>query len=54
MSSRDIPYYKDFLSDSYLEYLLKQSTPVSGVDCLLEVGKGSGLETKKSLKPKAG
>jgi malate synthase len=49
MSSRDIPYYKDFLSDSYLEYLLKQSTPVSGVDCLLEVGKGSGLETKKSL-----
>ena len=48
-SQRDIPSYKDFISDPLLEYLLEKVTPVPGVAGLKELGMCSGLENSKSL-----
>lgn len=46
---RDIPYYNDYVTPAFLNYLLKSGRPVTGVPHLLEVGTGGGLETAESL-----
>lgn len=48
-NKRDIPYYRDFISDSLLESLQKTAEPVPNVSGLCQVGKGGGLETDQSL-----
>jgi malate synthase len=48
-SACDIPYYRDYISESFLTYLLKQARPVDGVPDLVEVGEHTGLETTHSL-----
>jgi len=45
----EIPYYQDYLSDDFQEYLMKEATPVKGVNDLLEVGTGGGLENTDSF-----
>ncbi len=45
----DIPYYKDYVSDSILSYLMKEANPVLGVPDLMEVGSHQGLETPEAL-----
>jgi malate synthase len=49
LKKSEIPYYDDFLSSSLKDHLLKESTPVHGVNDLVQVGTGGGLETKESL-----
>ena len=49
MKTFSIPYYHDYISPSLAAELLKQSTKVTGVEGLLEVGTGGGLETTESL-----
>lgn len=46
---KDIPYYKDYISPTFLSHLLKEGRQVAGVPHLIEVGTGGGLETKESL-----
>lgn len=46
----EIPYYQDYLSSDFQNYLLKNATAVKGVDHLLEIGTGGGLENIDSLK----
>lgn len=45
----DIPYYNDYVSPSFLSYLLATGRPVVGVPQLMEVGAGGGLESQESL-----
>ncbi len=45
----DIRYYHDFISPALATHLLEEATPVSGVEGLVEVGQGGGLESKASL-----
>ncbi len=47
---RTIPYYSDYISDSFLAYLLKEARPYDGVQNLVQVGETGGLENKDSLK----
>ena len=47
---RSIPYYTDYLSDSFHAALLKEARPVIGVQDLLQVGESGGLENQASLK----
>ncbi|MCP4911717.1 MAG: serine hydrolase [Oligoflexia bacterium] len=49
MKKLDIPYYQDYISDSLREQLLKEAKPYSGVEGLVEVGNGGGLEDADSL-----
>jgi allantoicase/malate synthase/CubicO group peptidase (beta-lactamase class C family) len=49
MTKRTIPYYRDFLSDSILEHLLKEAKSVSGIEGLKQVGSNGGLENKESF-----
>ncbi len=49
MTKRTIPYYRDFLSDSTLEHLLKEAKSVSGIEELKQVGSSGGLENKESF-----
>lgn len=49
MKKLDIPYYQDYISDALREELLKESRPYAGVDGLVEVGNGGGLEDSDSL-----
>src|SRR3989338_5087683 len=44
-----IPYYHDYISPALAAHLLAEARPVTGVDGLIEVGKGGGLETRESL-----
>ena len=46
---RDIPYYNDYISSSFLEHLLQKATAVTGVSELVQVGESFGLETKSHL-----
>ena len=46
---RSIPYYSDFISDAFLEHLLKQALPVDGVQHLSSIGASGGLETNDSF-----
>ena len=50
MKTIDIPYYQDYLSHSLCEHLLRESTPVDGVQGLRQVGPSGGLETPESLR----
>jgi len=45
----DIPYYDDYVSLRFRDYLEAQSRAVDGVPGLTEVGVGGGLESKESL-----
>ncbi|MBA2403225.1 MAG: serine hydrolase [Bdellovibrionales bacterium] len=47
---RSIPYYNDYLSEDFLNYLQKEATPVPGVNGLIQVGESGGLENPESLK----
>jgi malate synthase len=47
---RSIPYYRDYISDSLHLHLLKEASPVEGVEHLMQIGATGGLENKKSLK----
>lgn len=49
MKPSDIPYYDDYLSPELREHVLKESTPVAGVEHLRQLGPGGGLESKDSL-----
>ncbi|MEQ1877435.1 MAG: hypothetical protein ABL958_12385, partial [Bdellovibrionia bacterium] len=49
MSGREIPYYRDYISDALLERLLKEARPVAGVPGLTEVGTGGGLENQHAF-----
>jgi allantoicase/malate synthase len=46
---RSIPYYRDYISDAYLEHLLKLATSVPGVENLVQIGATGGLENAQSL-----
>lgn len=48
--NREIPYYRDFVSDELLAYLQQEARAVKGVSDLVEVGHGGGLETSESLR----
>lgn len=50
MSKREIPYYEDYLSDRLLKKLKSDGRTVEGVEGLVEVGAGGGLESTQSLK----
>jgi malate synthase len=50
LKKSEIPYYDDFISPSIKDHLIKESTPVEGVEGLTQVGLGGGLENKESLK----
>jgi hypothetical protein len=50
MTTFDIPYYHDYISPALAAHLLRQATPVKGIDGLVEVGLGGGLETTSSLR----
>ncbi len=57
MRVRDIPYYKDYVSDALLEILLSKSDPIDGVAHLRELtdtnqptSQNQGLETPESLR----
>jgi malate synthase len=47
---RSIPYYSDYISDSFLAHLLQQARPFDGVENLMQVGESGGLENKQSMK----
>ena len=49
MIKRSIPYYRDFISDSLLEHLLKEANPVFGNNELLSIGATGGLESKEAF-----
>ena len=38
MTTFDIPYYHDYISPALAAHLLRQATPVKGIDGLVEVG----------------
>lgn len=44
-----IPYYEDYVSPSFKDYLLKEARPVAGVDHLMQIGASGGLENKASF-----
>ncbi len=44
-----IPYYHDYISPRLARNLLDQAAPVKGVEGLVEVGRGGGLESPESL-----
>lgn len=46
---RHIPYYNDYISESFFNYLMTKAKPVDGVADLYQVGALSGLETRDSL-----
>src|SRR5689334_13251991 len=46
----EIGYYHDYISPGLADELLRQARPVRGVDGLVEVGTGGGLETAEALK----
>mgnify|MGYP003665646277 CR=1 FL=1 len=50
MKQVDIPYYEDYISPSLRAELLSKANTYSGVEGLVEVGTGGGLEDKESLK----
>jgi len=50
MSSFEIKYYHDYISPELFQSLIKQSKPYRGIDGLVEVGNGGGLENKESLR----
>ena len=50
MLKRDIPYYKDFISDAFLSALLKDAVSINEIPGLEHVGEMGGLETTDSLK----
>jgi allantoicase/malate synthase/CubicO group peptidase (beta-lactamase class C family)/2-oxo-4-hydroxy-4-carboxy--5-ureidoimidazoline (OHCU) decarboxylase len=45
----EIPYYGDYISPAFLEYLISKAKPVFNIPDLLEVGSGGGLESKEAL-----
>ena len=47
--SFEIPYYHDYISPSLAQKLLSEAEPVNGVNGLVQVGQGGGLEDKDSL-----
>lgn len=50
--NREIPYYADYISDALLEYLLRQASPVPGLEKeeVCQVGACTGLENPESLR----
>ncbi len=46
----EIDYYHDYLSPELTDHLLKAANPIKGVEGMVEVGTGGGLETAESLK----
>ena len=50
MIKRDIPYYKDFISDAFLSALLKGGSSIKDIPDLVHVGEMGGLESIDSLK----
>lgn len=46
---KDIPYYSDFVSPAFFEFLKAEGRPVQGIPHLMEVGTGGGLESVESL-----
>lgn len=50
MKPLEIPYYQDYLSPSLLQHLEGSMRAVPGVDGLMEVGTGGGLETPEALR----
>jgi malate synthase len=49
MLKRDIPYYRDYISDSLLAHLLHESVAYVGVKGLAHIGDSGGLETRESM-----
>lgn len=49
MKTFSIPYYHDYISPSLAAELLKQARSVRGVEGLVEIGDGGGLETTEAL-----
>lgn len=47
--AREIPYYKDYVSENFQAYLAKESNDYPDVDGLTHVGETGGLEDKDSL-----
>jgi malate synthase len=47
---RSIPYYSDYISDSFHSYLLNEARPYEGVENLTHIGETGGLENTQSLK----
>lgn len=45
----EIPYYHDYVSPDLARHLLAKAQTVAGIDGLVEVGHGGGLETKPAL-----
>ena len=50
MNKREIPYYEDYVSAEFQNYLKAEGLPFEGVPGLMQIGKSGGLENKKSLK----
>ena len=49
-SKIEIPYYQDYISKELRDYLLSEGSTYKGIDDLVEVGSGGGLENTESLK----
>ncbi|WP_413287732.1 serine hydrolase [Bdellovibrio sp. HCB337] len=50
MAKREIPYYQDYVSENFLQYLQKELKSVPGIAELTQVGDLGGLENTESLK----
>lgn len=49
MNKRDIPYYQDYISENFGEYLKNEGQDFPGVPGLVHIGKSGGLESPESL-----
>jgi malate synthase/allantoicase/CubicO group peptidase (beta-lactamase class C family) len=49
MKTTEIKYYEDYISPALRDYLIKESKNYKGVEGLVEVGVGGGLEDAESL-----
>lgn len=50
MSKREIPYYTDYVSPAFQDYLEKEARPYPGVAGLMHIGNTGGLEDVNSLR----
>jgi allantoicase/malate synthase/CubicO group peptidase (beta-lactamase class C family)/2-oxo-4-hydroxy-4-carboxy--5-ureidoimidazoline (OHCU) decarboxylase len=50
MNKREIPYYEDYVSTEFQNYLKDEGVPFEGVPGLMQIGESGGLENKGSLK----
>jgi malate synthase/allantoicase/CubicO group peptidase (beta-lactamase class C family) len=50
MNKREIPYYEDYVSNEFQNYLKAEGIPFDGVPGLIQIGESGGLENKNSLK----